>query len=515
MPKIKKKSNKVKTQKEIKEKETRLITPNNNGIFQSEINEKGKEVNSLSWDGCKIELPNGKIVSDDVRPKFDGWHELDYLEQLKKDRSVLFLEPMSCHEDVNYVARNLKISDEIAELKMDGHRGLVHMGKESNRVFSRRVSKKTDWYNENSDQVPHIRDMIVPDLAGTVLDGEFDYGTTSMGVQSVMGSLPANAIQFQHNHGFIKFYAFDILYYKGINIQQMKLWKRKIYLMMALSEIYYKYGIDCNFIFTKIYVHPKVQENLINAWGSYADDEIYAMLRERVEQVVDYKVLYEEVLEREQEGLIVKRIFEPYEQKKSKNFIKLKGSSTWDCITIGYTEPTKIYDGKEIESWKYWEAEDGSLLLLEDGEEEANAYAMSMGSALTPVTKPYFMGWCGGIEFGVVMLMDWDNFYSTFDKDDVVDMTRKGLIISKNPEDKEIIFILHVGDCKGLTEAIQIDIKENGEKYVQEKRVIEVLANGIIDKQLGSLRHPRFKQWRDDKGFESCTFDNHIRVVNS
>lgn len=458
--------------------EIKLVTTNNNGVFHAELNKKGKEVNTLAWENCEIELPNGDILTSDIRPKYEGWYERDYLEQLKKDRSVLFLEPMSAHEDTSYLKKNELKDFEIAELKMDGHRGVVHIGEKDNRVFSRRVSTKTDWYNENTDQVPHIRDLVLKQYAGTVLDGEFDYGTTSMGVQSVMGSLPANAIQYQFNNGFIKFFAFDILYYKGINIQKLPLWKRKIFLAEVLLAFAEKYG-HCNMKFTDMYMHEEAMRSTYSLWVDYETDaKVLSVLKHGSHKVKDYRELMTKVLEEDKEGLMIKDIHSIYEQKKTKNMLKLKGTSTWDCVMMGITESTKEYEGKELRKWKYWEV-DGELMELE-GEHHAIELANTTHNYAIPVTKPYFMGWCGGIEFGVY-------------------------------KDGKLI---RVGDCKGLTEAVQIDLKENWQRYVKEKRVLEVKANGIIDKKKGSLRHPRFLKWRDDKDHSACTFDHHIRVIN-
>lgn len=466
----KKTGNKVKTE----EKEgVRLVTSNNNGIFNTEVNSKGKEVHTLAWENCSIAIGD-KIVSYDVTPVFQGWTERDYIARLKEDRSILFLEPMSANEDTTYLKRNELKDSEIAELKMDGHRGTVHIGDNTNRVFSRRISSKTDWYNENTDQVPHIRDLTLRGFYGTVLDGEFDFGTTSMGVQSVMGSLPANAIQYQFQNGFIKFFAFDILYYKGINIQKLPLWKRKIYLAEVIMEFQKVYG-NCHIEFTKMYAHKKSLIRLDTLLQSYNTTyEVQNYLSDNVELVEDYKVKMTEVLEGEKEGLMIKDIHSIYEQKRTKNLIKLKGTSTWDCVMMGITESTMTYDGKDIERWNYWLHHPTDTLV------EGQYYDDSLTDDLTPVTKPYFMGWCGGIEFGVY-------------------------------KDGKLV---RVGDCKGLTEKIQIDLKENWHKYVQEKRVVEVKANGIIDKEKGSLRHPRFAKWRDDKDHTSCNFEDHIRVLN-
>ena len=447
-----------------------LKTKNDDGIFN--LNEQGKQ--ELNWEGCKLVASNGKVISKDISPKYKDWSEPDYIKQIKRDSAIRYLEPMKAHEETTYLARNPIDPMEIAELKYDGHRGLVYLGKESNRSFSRNISKTSDWFTENTDQLPHVRDMDLSHLAGTVLDGEFDYGSTSNEVQSVTGSLPPRAIQYQFKHGFLPFFAFDILYFKGINIQQMPLWKRKIYLLIVLRDIWGKYTDDV-FKFSTIYCNKKSVSSLMQLTSSYISPEFLEYLDEHIIIVQDFKSLFIETLDDNREGIIIKKLEGTYEQgKRSRNFLKIKGVSTWDCVMTGITKPTKEYTGKELQAWKYWESPEGRKTEFS----KADGFDL-VRKGYTPVTKPYFMGWCGGIEFSV-----W--------------------------KDGKLV---RVGDCKGLSEKAQQDLKENWKKYVAEQLVVEVKANGILDKKKGSLRHPRFKAFRKDKNSEDCTWEDHNREI--
>lgn len=397
----------------------------------------------------------------------------DYVDDFNRDQSVRWLEPMSAHEIKLHESPNF--DNHIAEEKFDGHRGLLHIGSKSNRAFSRRVSKKTGWFSENTEQIPHIRDLELSHLQGTVLDGEFDYGNTSMGVQSVMGALPETALSFQEEHGFIPFKVFDILYYKGVNIQRMPLHKRKAYLALALSQIESDY-----ILMADMYVESEYFYNIRHkflAETSLFSEETAKLLGNHIIVTDSFDSLYASILSREGEGIMVKPIDGIYEQKRSKSFLKVKGQSTWDCFVIGFTPPTHYYEGKELKTWKYWEV-GGSIALL-DGLAEAEAIQLSQGMEVNPVTKPYYMGWCGAIQFGVY-------------------------------RDGEVV---HVGDCKGLSEKELEYIKEKGDELINIEAVIEVLANGIIDESKGSLRHPRFLKWRRDKTSDMCQWDAHIRKL--
>ena len=414
---------------------------------------------------------------------FEGLTYEDYVKQYEEDKSVRFIEPMSAHE--LEITPDMEFSDDtIAELKYDGHRGLLFIG-DKNRAFSRRVSKKTGWYSENTDCIPHIRDISLPSLKGTVIDGEFDYGSNSMGVQSVMGSLPETAVAFQEENGYIKYKVFDILYYKGINVQKLPLWKRKVYLAKVIMEIF---KVDSNHIeFAEIYMTKAQRHNFVKLVTDYTDNHdeedvtdlhLNHFIYERIHLVDGYYPLFHSVLDNGQEGIMTKDIHGIYEQKRSKAYMKVKGQSTWDCVVMGFTEPTKLYTGKELSTWKYWEV-DGSLEYTEEGIEYIEEWCLQQGVDAVAVTKPYYMGWCGAIQFGV-----W--------------------------KDGNLV---HVGDCKGLSEKELDYIKSHEAELINTEAVIEVKANGIIDSSTGSLRHPRFMKWRNDKSTEQCTWESHIRTL--
>ena len=74
--------------------------------------------------------------------------------------------------------RRFKSDEVYVEEKFDGTRGILQFFDNSKlnldcvpsdrqgftRCFSRRVSKKTQWFCENTDSLPHLRDIDIPDL---------------------------------------------------------------------------------------------------------------------------------------------------------------------------------------------------------------------------------------------------------------------------------------------------------------------------------------------------------------
>lgn len=424
-------------------------------------------------DGNIVNEETGEVLGE-VKPKFQNWMYEDYIEEYKRSGTMWSLEPMTAQELSHTKIQELMNSGEllVAEEKFDGHRSLNFLTDRGNRLFSRRISKKTNWYSENTDQVPHIRDLFVnEEFYGTVLDNEALLpveGCSCRSMQSVMGALPQKAIDNQLEVGFAYLQCFDILYYKGVNIQAMPYWRRKLYEFKVVKEL------NSEFIkFSKLYVTQEVYDALIEL---FATSKVYDEdILNYIHIVDDYFSLFSEFLSEGKEGLILKSVKAPYEQKRSKAFIKLKGHETYDVVIMGYEEPSHYYTGKAIDDYNlthdWWEdAEDDSLVY-----NEAMSFDVANEKGLLPITKYYALDWIGAIKFGVY-------------------------------KDGELV---EVGQTSGFDEATREFITTNKDSLIG--KVIEVEAQHIIDKEIGSLQHPRFVQFREDKAPEMCTFEAHIR----
>ena len=106
----------------------------------------------------------------------------------------------------------------IGTVKIDGY--WSQLVKDNNKVhlYSRTVSKKTGYYSDNIEKVPHIKDWAMNELPnGTCIIGEVYYPNgTSKNVTSILGALPEKAIERQKGeYGKIHFYMHDILAYSG------------------------------------------------------------------------------------------------------------------------------------------------------------------------------------------------------------------------------------------------------------------------------------------------------------
>ena len=281
----------------------------------------------------------------DKEPKFPSsvWNS----EEVYLQNGIIPLCPMTAKEldtdDKQEEAFNN--SNNYVEEKFDGTRALVYFFEDYTRVFSRRISKKTGFYVENTDSVPHIRD-IETTLCDTILDGEMFIPSQGFQVSSaVMNCKYDKAIERQEELGFQVFHAFDILFYKGIDLRDKPLRLRKVYLRLAIAEINSPYIVCVDYFTCK---------------------------------GVESKQYYLDIVSRGGEGVIIKPKDGLYLHKRGWEYSKIKSFLTREMILIGFTEPTREYTGKAPKDWEYYEDD-------------------------TPVTRHYYFNQVGNMKLGVLL----------------------------------------------------------------------------------------------------------------
>ena len=278
-------------------------------------------------------------------PKFPSsvWNS----EEVYLQNGIIPLCPMTAKEldteDKQEEAFNN--SNNYVEEKFDGTRALVYFFEDYARVFSRRISKKTGFYVENTDSVPHIRD-IETTLCDTILDGEMFIPSQGFQVSSaVMNCKYDKAIERQEELGFQVFHAFDILFYKGIDLRDKPLRLRKVYLRIAIAEINSPYVVCVDYFTCK---------------------------------GVESKQYYLDIVSRGGEGVIIKPKDGLYLHKRGWEYSKIKSFLTREMILLGFTEPTREYTGKAPKDWEYYEDD-------------------------IPVTRHYYFNQVGNMKLGVLL----------------------------------------------------------------------------------------------------------------
>ena len=442
---------------------------------------RGQDNKFYFSDGTQLEAP---IFSQEI------WN----CEEAYKFAKIRGYEPMTAKELETEEQQDeaLNSSEYFIEEKFDGTRGILQFFSQECiesgeivdaigwcRVFSRRISKKTNFYTENTDSVPQLRDIDVPSLDGTVLDGEmFINGRPFKDVSSTLNCLWDKAIDRQIELGFITFHAFDIIKYKGIDLRKMPLHRRKVYLRLAIEEAnspyieevkYYDCGgklpIGVNEIAhrggdTKEYFkqldHLKdVYPNLYNCWVSDFHN-------------LTPRAYYEMIVLTGGEGVIVKPKNGKYRHKRGWEYSKIKKFLTRELILIGFDEPTREYKGKAPKNWAYYEGD-------------------------TPVTKHYYNKQVDNMLLGVIIS---NEEYNSIPKN-----KREELYTVDNNT------VMLVCECGGYDDETRAYFTRNINKVVGS--VVEVKANEIF-KDTGKLRHPRYLRMRYDKEAERCTWKDHI-----
>ena len=424
-----------------------------------------------------------------VEPMFpiEKWDSAEKYEEA----GIVGYEPMTAKELDTEDKQDEALNDtsNYLEEKFDGTRALVYLMGDFNRVFSRRVSKKTGFYVENTDSVPQIRD-IKTYLDGTILDGEMFIPNQGFQASSaVMNCKYDKAIDRQKELGFQVFHASDILFYKGLDLRNEPLRIRKMYLEIVVAKInseyiqsvkYFSCGKDIPIILEKELTDRLGIENIDYFYDSL-DRDNYPNLSEYLFNGGDFtpRTYYELIVATGGEGVIVKPKEGKYLHKRGWEYSKIKSFLTREMILIDFAEPTKEYSGKAPKEWEYYE----------DG---------------VPVTRHYYFNQVGNMKLGV---------FITVEEFNAIPKNKRGAThmpshVCTDLKDYDIShIIMEVCECSGYDD-------EQREYYTDHKEeligsVVEVKANGIM-KDSGRMRHPRFLRFRDDKAPEQCIWVDHV-----
>ena len=231
---------------------------------------------------------------------------MELLEKYGWDANFL---PMNAKDAGGKAEKLLDDPQYVAEHKFDGSRYWSLDG----RLFSRRLSVKDGQPIEKTDNVPHLSIDLKHLPAGTILDGEIYYpNSNSMQVTSIMGALPAKAVERQALNP-IRYAIFDMPRYMGKDISQRPWEERR-----AMLEDVYKTYLS--------------KSKHIDLTGVVRGDK---------------RKFLDEMLSSGQEGIMLKNVKSTYDPDKrpEHHWYKVKKNLTDDVVVMDYLPGKGKYEG--------------------------------------------------------------------------------------------------------------------------------------------------------------------------
>lgn len=302
----------------------------------------------------------------------------------------------------------------IWEEKLDG----INLMSIGGRMFSNVNAKGTAFPAEKTAQMAHVANALQEAFPLLILDGEaFVYGKKCNEIVSMINSDPDVSIKKQKERGFVDYWVYDILRdIDGTWLTSLPQRKRRERMEQIFME-----NFDDEDEFKHLILNPSYE---------VAGCDVQAKL--------------DEILDSGREGIVLKDKRCAYfpGQRPQWNQVKLKASMEDDVIITGFAPATRLYTGKNISTWNFWEGDD-------------------------PVTENYAKGLIGSIE------------------------------ISKYNGTVLIPF----GTVTGLTDLLRSNMTEFPEAYIG--RVIKIKAMEPALSGVG-YRHANFVDFHDDKNAIEC-----------
>ena len=323
----------------------------------------------------------------------------------------------------------------IGALKVDGYYERLVKDEDGNcfliarsRNVKGEVVNKIEW-------LPHINPWFESLPNGTCLLCEcyLPGNEGSKNITSLLGCLKEKAIQRQKIMP-LHLYVFDVMAFEGTNFNKTHYEERAKMVK---------------------YIGDHFKSDYVEYAEFYEGKELW-------EKISEY-------LGSGREGVVIMRkdaiVYDKRTPARVSIKIKKEIQQTIDCFFTGRaTAPTMMYSGKEIETWPYWVDQ------ITGKHVEGEYYKKYQdGASLVPVTKPYFYGWAGSLEIGVL-------------KDSKVEP---------------------IGFLSGVTD----DIKANFKEYAMMP--IEVTCMEITQNASGGygLRHAKMLGFRADLTIEDCSWE--------
>ena len=341
-------------------------------------------------------------------------------------------------EIMNYI----NSGDYIGAVKKDGHYMRFVKDIDSSMSWQGRTESVNGGFINKIEKVPQFSDFFNNLPCGTVLLGEayFPDMAGSKNVTTILGCGTPKAIERQKTHP-LHYYIFDVWAYNGESYLNKSIEDR-----IKIFNTIFKIAAGC-------------------ASAPYIEIAKY-------ERGAELKELLDWARENNEEGIVITRadsMPEPGKRTARKTLkIKKELDIPIDAFLTGkYKLPNRIYDGKNIENWQYWEEN------LTHKKLKGDYYKNYVnGADIVPVKSNYFKNWAGSVEIGVF----------------------------KEDENK----IVPIGFISGISDEIKEKITQPDNEYIKKPCLVSAME---LDDESGSLRHGRILEFRSDISWKDCTWE--------
>lgn len=326
--------------------------------------------------------------------------------------------------------------------KMDGAWNMLIKDMNGNYFLRSRKPSVNGGFVNKAEWIPHICKELDDVPNGTVFIGEiyFPNNEGSRKITSVLNCLKDKCIDRQKNGEWLHYYIFDVIAYNGKSLISVDFEQRiRHYLNYELLDVL----IDLDYVeVASYYEGPALWE------------------------------LFASTLADGGEGIVITRKDCKYLCGKRTAWMTLKLkkelSDTIDVFIDGdYKYPNRLYEGKFIETWRYWMND-------KTGEkfDTCKFIEYTNGEPVIPIKETYYKNWAGSISVSVM-------------KDG-------------KPH--------HVGWISNIPNGIKEEIVTMPEKWAG--KVVEIQAMQIqnISGEY-TFRHGRIENWRNDKRPEDCLYE--------
>jgi bifunctional non-homologous end joining protein LigD len=264
---------------------------------------------------AKLDKKKAK-TTDDTKPKKTPGKELagEKRSSVAKDLQGAAKRPMPTAIQpmlATVIEKPFDDPDWLFEIKWDGYRAVAFIDNGKARLVSRNQNELTPRY-------PELRDLPKFINAKTaILDGEVvvldEKGRSSFSLMQQRTGIRSHGRQAAPRSDLpILYYVFDVLYLDGLDLRRVSLDERKRVLREILSS-----------------------GEIVRYSDHYPGQGV---------------ALFEAAKQKGLEGIVAKKSNSCYEERRSREWLKIKITQTVDCVVGGYTDPdgTRQYFGSLV-----------------------------------------------------------------------------------------------------------------------------------------------------------------------